>query len=209
MATQRQNQKLPEETAELLRSLLRDARTAPRGGQGRISPARRAAWRRLAGYIGLLIKADWTMQAVAEALGVRRQAVDSTIRTYPAGPEDVEGLPPAPPAPQKPVPVSPWAPPLPAEVREELTRLRLSSRHISGPVRGTARQDSPEWQASREFAVRVHELVTDGPYTLYSVARDLGVQLNGIRNRLARHGLGRCSPSAVPVRDRGKVSETG
>lgn len=187
MTVQRHHQEIPAGPAAVLRSLLAAARDVPAGGRRGISPDKAAAWRRLAGYVGQFVAAEWTMQAVAETLAVSRQAVAHIVGTYPAGPEDVEGLPAVPAAPQKPVRPSPWAPALPDEIREELQQLRSESRHISGPVRGTAREAAPEWLASRKFAARVYELTTDGPYTVYSVARDLGVRVNAIKNRLGRH----------------------
>lgn len=196
------NQVLPARTEELLHDLRAAVQATPQGGPGNpVPPERRTAWTRLASYVAALVDAGWTVQAVARTLGVTHQAVTNITRTYPVDTALLVNLPPAPPAPTWPEPPpsrSRTAVPLPLEIRVKLLELREMSRNTRGQIRGTERELLPDWQASREFATRIAELVSDGPYTLYSVARDLGMKRSAVRRRLARHGFAEFAPSAAP-----------
>lgn len=189
----RQNQRLPEEHAEYLRSLYRNARVAKRDSNGRASTASRAAWCQFTGYAHLLQNAGWTVTAAAGAVGMSRQGLSDLFGKYP--PAEHAGGPPVPPPPtqpeKRPRPQPGPRPQLPEDVRRELVRLRTISIQVSGPIRGTAREGEPAWQASVAFAAMVHNLTTEEGYSLKQIARATGVTLRAITTRLARQGYPR------------------
>ena len=194
----RQTPVLTEDMASMLRSLHADILAQPK-----FSDAQQSTYRRYVGYIHMLRLAGWSYQSIAAAAGVSRQAVHQIIDYYEP---TYAGLPPVAPPPSRPVPGRrkpwPYSPPLSDELINRLHDLRIASSGLRGQVRGTAREDSPEWQAGREFAAIVNHLITDGPYTLYGIARDLGVQVLTLDNRLARHGHRGFRPSQAPKSER-------
>jgi hypothetical protein len=187
-------QPLPEDVLATLRMLRRTARAAD------TAAGRREAWGRFLGYVDALKSAGWRETSLSRPLGVTHEALRQVRLDYSASPADPAW--PVPPGPRRP-PREPAGPPrkyLSAQQISELNALRRRSSRFRGPVRGTDRENDPDWAAGREFAARVHELVGEG-HSVYGIAADLGVANMSVRNRLARHGYREFVPSQAPKFD--------
>lgn len=185
-------QVLPEAEAETLRELRSAAYIHPQQ-----SPERRRALSRYSGYLTLLRDSGWSWQAMATAVGVSRQAVQQLPAEVPPIFDGLSAVS-MPPEREVQTQESSWSPPLPEDIRVELDRLRRASEGLRGPVRGTARENSPEARASAAFAALVNRLVTEQGYSVYRIATDLGLWHEAIRNRLAMWDYRPYPPSLAP-----------
>lgn len=183
-------QPVPEDVSQVLVNL----RTVALGAG---SPDERGyAWGRFLGYVAALKLAGWRERSLSEHLGLSHETIRQVRLKYQAGPADPAW--PVPPGPQRPPPPpkEPRRKYLTAEQIAELNELRERSQ-LRGPVVGTERENDPAWLAGREFAARVAHLLDHG-YTTYGIAADLGIRVLAIKNRLARHGYRKFSPSQMP-----------
>lgn len=188
----RHNQRLPAEFAASLRALAAEVGHGGRGGKTdgsvRLDAALMAA--RLQG---------WTLQALADAIGVTREAIRQRAERGRARAD----IPTVPMPPRRPTPMP--QPPkknrllIRPEVADRLREMHAIARTVNG---GTA-EDDPRRAVSVEFTKWLHELVEQG-VTIYRIAEELGVTHLAVRARLARHGYRDPLPSMATVTYTGK-----
>jgi len=145
----------------------------------------------------------WTCQAMADALGVSRQAVEQAAGRAQFNVAD--RLPEVPLPPRKPQPE-----PKPLRrrllVNEELAEQLREMQRVASKVNGATPADAPERRVSEEFTARLDALVKQG-VSMKHLAKVLGVRFNAVRSRLARHGYRSAPPSQSHLRYLGRPAE--
>jgi hypothetical protein len=146
----------------------------------------------------------WTYQALANALGVSRQAVEQAAARAEA--HVVTRIPDVPLPPRKPQP----EPKAPARrrllIHDELAERLREMQQTAATVNGATPADAPERRVSEEFTALLHSLTEQG-VTVYHIAQVLGVRHNGIQARLARHGYRDASPSQADQQYLGRPAD--
>jgi hypothetical protein len=184
------NQRLPRDAAVTLLELDHLAReVTPSRLDRRIAGG---TWEAalLDGYIAKLHYAGWTLQAIADPLGVtrervRQRCVDATEAAY-SSPELPE------------VPV--WVPPVkprkvsPPQMRSEFQRWLQETYALASRCRGSHAIGSPPRVATEQVWAAIHRVVKQG-ISCAEVARVVGVQTRTIYAGLSRHGYRKLPPS--------------
>lgn len=151
-------------------------------------------------FVRRLFDAGWSWVAISRALGISRQAVSmwgkrgSTACDTPA-------------VPSRPVP-PPVLPrqrkPLIAPTPQEIDRLR-ALWEVAKDVNGGCRSDDPRRAISVELTALMAALVERG-MTPYRLGKLMGLTINGVKYRLARHGFWRVPPSLASTRYQGRAT---
>ncbi|MFC7983865.1 hypothetical protein [Streptomyces sp. NPDC057336] len=146
----------------------------------------------------------WTYQALADAVGVSRQAVEQAAAK--AGTEFSGRLPVIPLPPRKPEP----EPKAPARrrllINDELAERLREMQRIAATVNGGMPADAPERRTGEEFTALLHSLTEQG-VSVYHIAQTLGVHYNAVVSRLARHGYRKPTPSQASARYLGRPGD--
>lgn len=154
---------------------------------------------RLNGYIWLLREAGWTLQSIADVLGVSRERV----RQFHAKAYVFTDLPSVS-VPQKAKKNEKETPPkhrplrIQSEAAEELRAMHAIARTVNG---GTLSND-PRRQVSVNFTACLARLVEQG-YSIKEISRVLGIHRFAVTSRLARHGYREPCPSLVSEQYKG------
>jgi hypothetical protein len=180
----RRNQQLPAEFAANLHALAAEVRSGGRGGKTEASA-------RLNAVLMMARLQGWTLQALADAIGVTREAIRQRADRGRARAD----IPTVPMPPRRPTPMP--QPPknnrllIRPEVAERLREMHAIARTVNG---GTA-ADDPRRTVSVQFTEWLSKLVEQG-VTVYRIAEELGVTHFAVRARLARHGY-RNAPRSI------------
>jgi hypothetical protein len=186
MATvpQKRNQTLPPEFADTLRTLHRDQ-----------DP-------RLAPTLSVARRNGWTLQALAEPIGITRERVRQivTFECSWAG-VDINDLPDVPPRPLKRLP-SPKPPRKRLTVRPEVAERLRELQAVAARVNGGTPADSPDREVSKQFTAELDALIKQG-VSVKHLAGVLETQRSAITLRLGRHGYRALPPSQADTAYRG------
>lgn len=171
---------LPTETKELLHSLPRKQRKA---------------------YMRLLVDKGWTLQSIAEVLGITRQAVDMFLKTnnyesWEADLVEAEGLP-MPELPSRPIYKSQRA-----EANAEAIARLKELHEVAKLVRGNGKKHRAE---ADEFTRLAWEQVQQG-ISVYSLAKSLGLTTSALMFRFVRYGYATSngkSKAYSPIKNKG------
>lgn len=134
--------------------------------------------------------AGWTLQSLANALGMTRERMRQILE-----PVKAADYPPPPPGtiPAVPVkPARPVKPPPPQLTGEQAAQLRDLNRQAN--VRGKMSPDRPEVAAARLLAQTLHNYRKQG-YRLAHLAEAMGVTAEAVHFRLGRWGFGPLAPT--------------
>jgi hypothetical protein len=194
MSRPRQNLTLPARYAQILRDLQNEARMAAPTGSRRIVSGTEDAGL-LNGYIAKLRSAGWTLESIAQPLGVTREMVrvrnlDATQDAYDS-PElpDVSG----PPEPRR---IRKTRKP---QLRPEFVEWLRQKQELATQCRGWHELDAPERKASEEMWAAIDAAYGQG-VGLADIARAIGMQYRTLIAGLRRHGYGKNPPSQKPYR---------
>ncbi|MFJ3037774.1 hypothetical protein [Streptomyces tendae] len=147
----------------------------------------------------------WTYQALADAVGVSRQAVEQAAAK--AGADFSGRLPAIPLPPLRPEP----EPKAPARrrllINDELANRLREMQRVAATVNGATPADAPQRRTTEEFTALLNSLTEQG-VSVYHIAQTLGVHTNAVFARLARHGYRKPPPSQASVRYLGQPTGT-
>lgn len=167
---------VPDEMAETLRRLRDQVPDSP--GNRHCEESRRLDWALMTAH-----RAGWPNSALARALGVSRELVRQRVaRAEPCGVTYRFPTPP-PPASAKPEPAPPRFKRVDEQTAQRLRELHQLARKAIGPMR----YGHPARLASEELSALLAELI-EREYTVYHLAKVLGVTHRAVVVRLVRHG---------------------
>lgn len=146
----------------------------------------------------------WTLQSLASALGVSRQAIEHRL-AHAAIDVDSE-VPDVPLPPRK--QTRKHQPRRRLLVNDALAEQLREMALVAAKVNGASPADAPERRVSEEFSAMLHSLVEQG-VTVYHLAQVLGVTHGAITLRLARHGYRNGFPSQNGTQYLGRATHEG
>lgn len=175
----------PDVPDEMARELLRLQIAVPaRPGSRYCDESRRLDWALLTAN-----RAGWSYSALARVLNTSGESVRQRVeRATPFGPPFAFPTPdPVEPQPiRRPTRTGPGRP-VPKRVDESTAR-RLRELHaVARNARGPMRRDHPARVASEQLTALMAELI-EREYTIYHLAKVLGITFRATRIRLVRHG---------------------
>jgi hypothetical protein len=194
MSRRRENLTLPTRYAQILRDLQHKARMAASARNGRIASGTEEN-DLLNGYIAKLRDTGWTLESIAQPLGVTREMVrvrnmDATQEAYDSSElPDVTG----PPKPRK---IRKVRKP---QLRTEFIEWLREKQALATQCRGWHELDAPERKASEQMWAAIDAAYGQG-VGLADIARAIDMQYRTLIAGLRRHGYGKNPPSQKPYR---------